>query len=195
MPIAFTKLPGLDAARILAIVEPVLAAHHVHGVELIWRTDRSGMLLELSVEKPDSSEPGAGVTVDLCSEISRDLSAALDVAEVISQRYVLEVGSPGVERSLYGREDYVRFAGQLCKVKLVEPVSQEGSLRQQRVLRGTLRGIDEQDNVSLDSEQGPVVTPLGNISAANLVFDWNRAMQSGGRKKSAGENGKKARKS
>jgi len=67
----------------------------------VWRTDRSGWLLEVTVERPDSTIPGAGVTVDLCSEISRDLSAALDVADVIQQRYRLEVGSPGLERALY----------------------------------------------------------------------------------------------
>jgi ribosome maturation factor RimP len=170
-----------------------LAAHHVDGVELIWRTDRAGMLLELSIEQPGSTTPGAGVTVDLCSEISRDLSAALDVAEVIGQRYTLEVGSPGVERSLYLEDDYRRFAGRLCKIKVVEPVAAEGALKEQKVLRGMLRGIDDAKMVSIDSEHGPVSTPFGNISAANLVFDWNRAMQQSGRKKGPSESGKKGR--
>lgn len=181
MAIAFTKLPGLDPSRILAIVEPVLSAHRVDGVELIWRTDRGGMVLELTIEMPGSKVPGAGITVDLCSEISRDLSAALDVADVISPRYNLEVGSPGVERALYSLEDARRFAGQLCKIKLKEPLAFEGSLKEQRVLRGTLFGVDEEERIQLDTDQGSVLIAWSNVSTARLVFDWNRAMQASGR--------------
>ena len=98
MSIAFIKLPGLDSEKILAIVEPVLRAHRVEGVELVWRSDQHGWLLELTVERPEAKITGQGITVDLCSEISRDISAALDLAEVIGPHYRLEVGSPGVER-------------------------------------------------------------------------------------------------
>jgi len=78
MSIAHEKLAGLDRECVLGAVLPVLRAHRVEGVELVWRTDRGGWVLELTVERPDSRLPGAGVTIDLCSEISRDISAALD---------------------------------------------------------------------------------------------------------------------
>ena len=100
MNVAHEHLHGLDRDRVIAVVEPVLRAHNVEGVELVWRTDRAGWVLELTVERPGSTLPGAGVTIDLCSEISRDLSAALDVADVIDARYSLQVGSPGLERAL-----------------------------------------------------------------------------------------------
>ncbi len=193
MSIAFTKLPGLDSARVLGVVEPVLLAHHVDGVELIWRTDRGGWVLELTIEQPGSTMPGSGITVDLCSEISRDLSAALDVAEIIPQRYNLEVGSPGVERALYLQDDFRRFAGQLVKIKVTEPLAVEGSLKEQRVLRGTLAGLDEQDQVQIVTDQGPLSIARGNISTASLVFDWNRAMQQSGREKRPTGGGSKPR--
>ncbi len=94
MTIAHVKLPGLDGERVRAAVEPILAAHRVDGVELVFKTDRAGWVLELSIEKPGERLPGAGITVDLCSDISREVSAALDVADCIAQRYRLEVGSP-----------------------------------------------------------------------------------------------------
>ncbi len=76
-------------------------------------------MLELTVEKPDARTPGAGITVDVCSEISRDLSVALDVTDVIrSTNYRLEVGSPGLDRPLHTLDEYRRFAGQLAKLKL-----------------------------------------------------------------------------
>ncbi len=181
MTIAFTKLTGLDEARLLGVVEPILKAHRVDGVELIWRTGQKGMVLELTIEKPDTQTPGVGVTIDLCSEISRDLSAALDAGDIIGPRYTLEVGSPGVERSLYSLADCKRFAGQLCKIKLRQPLSLEGPLKEQRVLRGTLFGLDEQEKVLVETEQGMLAVDWDNISNARLVFDWNRAMEQGGR--------------
>ncbi len=171
----FTKLPGLDRDRLLAIVQPILRAHGVAGVELIWRPDQKGQVLELTVERPDAQAPGAGVTIDLCSEISRDLSAALDVSDVISTaHYRLEVGSPGLDRALYGASDYRRFAGQLAKLKLKEPLEQDG-FAGQKVVRGTLFGLGEDGDVIVETEKGNLSIALEQISSARLVFQWSAA--------------------
>ncbi len=165
--IAHENLTGLDRERLLAAVEPVLRAHGVEGVELAWRTDRGGWVLSLTLERPEARIPGEGITVDLCSEISRDLSAALDVADVIPHRYRLEVGSPGLDRALYSARDYERFAGQPAKLKLVEPV--DG----QKVVEGTLQGRDTAGRVLLDTSRGLLSLGLEQISSARLVFDWD----------------------
>jgi ribosome maturation factor RimP len=167
MFVAHTRLHGLDEDRVLAVVVPVLRAHGVEGVELVWRTGRNGWLLQLTVERPDTRVPGEGVTIDLCSEISRDLSAALDVADVISARYSLEVGSPGLERALYSSRDYERFAGQGAKLKLKQV--QDG----ERVIRGNLQGLDENGHVLLETERGLLTVNVEDIESAHLVFDWN----------------------
>lgn len=189
MPLAHEKLQGLDRDRVLAAVEPVLAAHHVEGVELVWRTDRGGRVLELTVERPGSRVPGEGVTIDLCSEISRDLSAALDVADVITGSYRLEVGSPGLDRALYGAGDYVRFAGQLARLKLREAV--DG----QHVVRGTLHGLDASGHVLVESDRGELALEPQLIESARLEFDWNsergRAGKSAGQKSSRNGHGPK----
>lgn len=173
MTVMFTKLPGLDEARLLEVVVPILRAHHVAGVELIWRTDQKGHVLELTIEKPDSRLPGAGITVDLCSEISRDLSVALDVVDVIrSANYRLEVGSPGLDRPLHSLDEYRRFAGQLAKLKLRAPLTQEGFVGQ-KVLRGNLFGVTDDDRITVETERGTVSVPLDDIQSARLVFEWN----------------------
>ncbi len=170
MTIAHVKLDGLDRERVLEVVTPVLHAHGVEGVELVWKTDRAGRLLELTVERPDSRVPGEGVTIDLCSEISRDLSAALDVGEVIAQRYRLEVGSPGLDRRLYEAKDYQRFAGQNARLKLKTPVAG------QHVLHGTLQGLDERGQVQLQGERGELIAiPLEEVENARLVFQMGGA--------------------
>jgi len=173
MTVSFTKLPGLDEARLLEVVVPILRAHHVAGVELIWRTDNKGHVLELTIEKPDARLPGAGITVDLCSEISRDLSVALDVVDVIrSANYRLEVGSPGLDRPLHTLDDYRRFAGQLAKLKLRSPLTQAG-FAGQKVLRGNLFGVTDDGQIAVETEQGTVSVLHTDILSARLVFEWN----------------------
>ena len=183
MDFAYENVHGLDRDRLVSAIMPVLRAHGVDGVELVWRTDHGGWVLEITVELPGSRIPGDGITLDRCSEISRDLSAALDVADLIPRRYRLEVGSPGLERRLYGAENYSRFAGQLVRVKLKQPV--EG----QRVFRGTLQGMRESGQVVVDTENGPVAFKLELVESARLQFDWKT-----GSSASRGRNGASSRK-
>jgi len=169
MNVAHEQLQGLDRERVLAVVEPVLRAHQVDGVELVWRTDRSGWVLELTIERAGSTEPGAGVTIDLCSEISRDLSAALDVADIIEPRYSLQVGSPGLERALYRPSDYQRFAGHSAKLRLREASAG------QRVIQGVLSGLDEaSEAILVQTERGLLNFEFSEIESARLLFDWNK---------------------
>lgn len=188
MSFSYTKLTGLPEERLLAVIEPILAAHGLDGVELIWKTDNRGWILYLTIERQGSQQTGAGVTLDDCSELSRDLSAALDVDDIIPAAYRLEVGTPGVERRLYTLGDYQRFAGQTVKVKLQKPVNGEYTWR------GELRGIDESNRVLLspeprgksartevapsevtgetESSSALLALELGDIQLAHLVLEW-----------------------
>ncbi len=166
MSFAHEKLHGLDRDRLVAAIEPVLNARGVEGVELVWRTDRGDWVLEITIEKPGSRIPGAGITIDLCSEISRELSASLEAADLIPAAYRLEVGSPGLDRALYTARDYERFAGQAAKLKLTEAVNGE------RVLTGIVQGLDGAESVILDTERGALSVELSAIQSARLLFDW-----------------------
>lgn len=184
MPFVYEKLTGLDRERLLAAVDPVLRAHGLNGVEAIWRTDHRGWVLYLTVERPDSSEPGAGITLDLCADVSRDLSAALDVLDLVPGAYRLEVGSPGVERKLYTRDEYARFAGRQVKVRCKEAIAGD------HVQRGLLSGTDDQGRILLDTERGVLALDYEQIVSGQLVLDLGAAgLSSGGpragRKKAA----------
>jgi len=166
MNVAHEKLHGLDREQVLAAVAPVLSAHQLDAVELVWRTDRGGWVLEVTLERPGSRIPGEGITLDLCSDISRELSAALDAGDVIPGRYRLEVGSPGVERALYGKGDYARFAGQPARLKLLQP--HDG----QYVLFGLLQGVDDDGRIALELDNGERIgLDHAAIESARLVFE------------------------
>ena len=171
MHVSYEKIPGLDRERLHAAVGPVLTAHGVECVECVWRTDRGGWLLEISIERADARVPGVGVTVDLCADVSRDLSAALDVADCIPHRYTLEVGSPGVERALYVLRDYERFAGQAARLKLSTPRAG------QYVIFGTLHGLDPENPraVLIETERRELASiELDAISSARILFEWKK---------------------
>lgn len=183
MPFSYTKLTGIPAERLLAVVEPVLVAHELEGVELVWKTDNRGWVLYLTVERPGTNQTGAGVTLDDCSELSRDLSAALDVDDVLPGAYRLEVGTPGIERRLYTTAEFIRFTGQPIKIKLQRPIESDYTLR------GKLRGVNEANQVLVekpstdqpkagksetvvDSGAGLWVVDQENIQTAQLVLEW-----------------------
>lgn len=194
---AYEKLPGLPRERLLDAIEPVLRAHGLAGVELVWRTDAQGRVLYMTVENAEAAqagatpvgitaagtageasdkpvEPGAGVTLEVCSRVSRDLSTAFDVLELIDGNYRLEVGSPGLERKLYVLADYRRFRGKLAKIKLGEPVAG------QSVIVGTLGGVDAEGRVVLESDDAPkaeLTRADGTLAPRTLLFDNIRSGQ------------------
>ena len=101
------------------------------------------------------------MTVDDCAQISRSISALLDVADPIAVAYTLEVSSPGIDRPLVRPEDYDRFAGFAARIELSAP--QDGRKR----FRGRLLGRVD-DHIRLADEAGEVRLPLAAITRAKL---------------------------
>ncbi|RYE93681.1 MAG: ribosome maturation factor RimP, partial [Myxococcales bacterium] len=140
VPYLHSADPTLDLTSLEAALRPVLTAHGVGLVEALFRRERPGWLLRITIETPTGLEPGKGITLDLCADVSRDLSAALDVADLIKPAYTLEVTSPGIERNLYDRADYERFVGLKAKLVLRSAVA-SGPAAGQGALVGILRGV------------------------------------------------------
>ncbi len=148
------------------VVVPVLKAHGVSLFELLLRREQAGMVLRVVIETAGSVEPGAGVTVDMCADISRDLSSALDVADPVRHAYSLEVSSPGIERPLRSLEEFERFSGRMAKVYLEEPLA-DG----QRLLKGRLSGVIE-DRIRVEVAEGQVLeVAFSNVKRSHLVFE------------------------
>jgi ribosome maturation factor RimP len=115
--------------------------------------------LRIYIDKP------GGVTTDDCAAVSHRVGLLLDVEDVISHQYVLEVASPGLDRGLYKPADYERFAGNPAHIRLSEPI--DG----QRNFHGTLVGLDREGEPAalLDDEQGGRHRlPLSQVVKANV---------------------------
>lgn len=135
-------------------------------------TDLGLELVHAEVAGPDNKpivrifidKPG-GVTHDDCSSMSVQVGTVLDVEDFIHAAYTLEVSSPGLERGLYKRADYERFAGSFAKLKTGQPVNG------QRNFRGQLLGIDGDNLLFEDRTSGRVSLPLESITKAHLELD------------------------
>lgn len=145
--------------RISALVAPSLDAMGYELVRVLLQ-GRQNLTLQVMAERRDRQP----MTVDDCAEISRSLSAILDVEDPVAGAYTLEVSSPGIDRPLTRPQDFERFAGFEAKVETLQPV--EGRKR----FRGQVMGINEDGQVRLVVETGEIALPLASIKAAKLVL-------------------------
>lgn len=123
--------------------------------------------LQIMIERCASAERNefgdGGITADDCAEVSRTVSAILDVDDPIPGAYNLEVSSPGIDRPLTRLNDFSRFAGHELRLEARAPI--DGRKRFKGALRGT-----EGNHVLLRLETGDVAIPYDNISTAKLVL-------------------------
>lgn len=136
-----------------AIVDPAVRAlgFELWGLEHIAQGRHSLLRIYIDGE--------SGVTVDDCAEVSRQVSAVMDVEDPISGEYTLEVSSPGINRTLFQLEQYTRYIGEPVKLRLRAPF--EG----RRKFSGSLAGI-EGDDVVVRIEDEEYLLPFGSIEKA-----------------------------
>jgi ribosome maturation factor RimP len=133
-----------------------------HGLELVHAEvagPENKPIVRIFIDKPE------GITHEDCSEVSLYLGTILDVEDFIHSAYTLEVSSPGLERGLYKRSDFERFAGNPARVKTQDPIGG------QRNFRGRLVGVEGEDVLFDDRTSGRLRIPLDGITKANLELD------------------------
>ena len=128
----------------------------IWGIE--YRPRGRNSSLKLYIDSPD------GIGIDDCERVSRQVSALLDVEDPIIHSYRLEVSSPGIDRVLFHREQYLANVGERVDVRLAFPF--DGRRR----LAGRLAGV-EGDDVVVELEDHEVVLPFEQIQRARLVAE------------------------
>lgn len=169
-----------DVATLWSLVEPTVKGTGFDLIELEWTRDAGGWVLRVYIDRPwvqGPTLPGATevedpLFVDLasvghedCEQVSRQLSAALDVEDAIPHAYRLEVSSPGLDRPLRREQDFMRFAGREAKIRTADLV--EGRRNFSGILRGVTNGAVD---IECDGHQYRI--PVSQVSRANLIPDW-----------------------
>jgi ribosome maturation factor RimP len=145
-------------ARIASLIEPTVADM---GLSLVRVRLLSGQppTLQIMAERLDGT-----MNIDDCTELSRALSALLDVEDPIDGEYNLEVSSPGIDRPLVRLSDFVRFQGLEAKIET------DGRDNGRKRFRGRLMGVEER-TVLLEGEDGPHRLAYDAITGAKLVLN------------------------
>lgn len=150
-----------EKAKLVALLEPIIVGAGYELVDLEWKPEAGGWVLRLFIDLPGGM--GGGVGLDDCTEISRQVSVELDVADPVSVSYHLEVSSPGLERPLRLQRDFVRFSGREARIKTSRPIGEN-----RRNFKGLI-GKAEVDSVVLLVDETEFVIPLSLIERAELV--------------------------
>ena len=142
--------------KLIALIEPVLAQLGYELVELEYAAGRTNAVVRIFIDQP------AGISVDDCERVSRDVAALLDVDDPIPTAYTLEVSSPGFDRVLRTPAHFERFVGERVFVELKAP--RAGRKRYTGVLQvATATGIE------LEVDKQKVEVRFDEIGKARLA--------------------------
>lgn len=149
----------VDVEKIRDMAQRVATSEGLHLVDVELKGSNSNLLLRVYIDKP------GGVSHADCALVSEQLSAMLDVEDLVPGRYVLEVSSPGLDRKLTKPSDFTYFVGRRARLVLKEAVGE------QKVLEGRLAGF-ENGRVRVDLGENRVQEfEVGNIRRAQLVVE------------------------
>lgn len=139
-----------------ALIEPVVTAmgFELWGIDYLSHGRHSRLVIYIDHQD--------GVDVDDCADISRQVSAILDVEDPIAGEYRLEVSSPGMDRPLFNLDQFARYAGHQVNLKLRVPF--DGRRR----FQGLLAGV-EGDEVLVRLEDQEYCFPIDGIDQARVV--------------------------
>ncbi len=142
--------------QIERVIAPILEDM---GYALVQLDFTSGTLL-IMAENKETGKLG----VDECAALSRAISPALEVEDLIKGAYRLEISSPGIDRPLVRREDFQKYSGLEAKIE-INPPREDGRKRFRGIIQGERDGF-----ITLQTEEGDVSLPYAAVHKAKLVL-------------------------
>jgi ribosome maturation factor RimP len=149
--------------RVREVVQPPVEAAGYELVDVQWKHEQAGWVLRVFVDAP------GGITHHDCERVSRELSAVLDVHDVIPHAYNLEVSSPGLDRPLVTLEHFRRYTGKKARVRLRQGVDGR------RNYAGTIVAVDgDARTFTVEVDGKEHVLPHGDLERANLQLELGK---------------------
>jgi len=146
--------------RLTGLIEPIIRFRGLELVDLTFSKGSGRAVLKVIIDQD------LGVSIDDCTAVSREISALLDVEDIVPGSYALEVSSPGLDRPLKSLEDFMRFSGRLAKVTMVEPVDGK------KFIVGRVLKVAGGDVVLECDGDVTVAVPFNNIKKARLEVEF-----------------------
>lgn len=144
-------------AAITELIEPTV---HALGLEL-WGIEHIQQgkfsLLRIYIEREE------GIAIEHCEQVSRQVSALLDVEDPIAGEYTLEVSSPGVDRPLFFVQQFEQYVGQEVKIRL------RSQIQGRRKFKGIIKKV-EGINITVTVDGEDYELSHADVDKANIVF-------------------------
>lgn len=143
--------------KVTQLIEPTVQALDLE----LWGVEHASQgkysVLRIFIERE------AGVTIEDCERVSRQVSAIFDVEEPMAGEYTLEVSSPGMDRLLFTPQQFQQYRGEVVSVRMRTPVDGR------RKFKGTLTDVVD-DIIHIQVDGSDYELPHGDIEKANIVY-------------------------
>lgn len=150
------KLELIEELR--GIIRGYLENRQLVLVDLIYRYEGPELFLRLLVDRPEG-----GITLGECATVNNEVGLLLDEKNILQQRYILEVSSPGADRPLRNKDDFFRCINRRAKFFLNELIDARLELE------GVVREAGS-DSVRVEVDGKDIEIPLSKINKAKQVF-------------------------
>ncbi len=145
--------------KIAALLEPLLVPYNAFVVEVKVLPAGKRKTVDVFIDTD------AGITIDQCAEISRQLGAAMETENLFADAYLLQVSSPGLNKPLMIPRQYKKNIGRKFKVHYNRD-------EQRMELRGTLTAATDNDAVFADSNGNPTTLLFSEIIECLVELPW-----------------------
>ena len=126
----------------------------VWGLELFGR--HSNQTLRIYIDNKD------GISVEDCEKVSKHVSKVLDTENDFSEKYMLEISSPGLDRKFFYKEQYQEFIDESIRVTFFDNDNK-------KTIKGNLKEVDD-ISIKLEIKEEIHEIPFSSIIQANLLI-------------------------
>ena len=144
--------------QIRDLILPLLDSQQVDLIDLDLKGRSGSHVLRIYVDTDE------GISLDQCAALSRQISDLLDTRDLISDRYRLEVSSPGLDRPLKTERDFKRNLGRTAKVIYIEK-------EEEKTLTGIIEHVDN-NQVLFNQNKNQIKIEISTILVAKIIPKW-----------------------
>lgn len=145
-------------SELTSIIGDYLKNKGLDLVDLIYRYEGRDLILRIVVDRPEG-----GITLDECSWLNNELGRILDEKDIIPAKYILEVSSPGIDRPLRAKSDFLRCINRNVRFFLSESINAKFELE------GSITKVED-EKVYIDVEGDIIEIPFIKINKAKQII-------------------------
>jgi len=139
------------------IIDGYLKTQNLDLVDLVYRCEGRDLVLRVLVDKPEG-----GISLGECAQLNNEIGRVIDEKDILQQAYLLEVSSPGLDRPLKTKNDFIRCLNKKVKVFLREPINAKFELE------GIINNVED-DLVYIDIKGEILEIPILKINRAKQI--------------------------